>query len=107
MCPGRAVDEFTDDVGMPRVPSDFNTDVHQDLMQGDVLPLGGPPRNPTGRVEERASIVASAWPVASWYSAMIASRDSSAVAHMSALMSAPSSSQGSGTLEGRSNTSPK
>ena len=48
---GRAVDELADDVGMPRVPSDFCRDMHHDLLQGDLPSLRGPPRNSARRVE--------------------------------------------------------
>jgi hypothetical protein len=48
---GRAVDELADDVGMPGVPSDFCRDLHHDLLQGDLLPLGRPPPNSARRIE--------------------------------------------------------
>jgi len=43
--PGRAVDEFANDVGLARVPSHFDTHVDHDLLQSDLLPLRRPPRN--------------------------------------------------------------
>jgi hypothetical protein len=48
---GRAVDELADDVGMACVPSDFCRDVHHDLVEGDLLPIRGPPWNSAWGVE--------------------------------------------------------
>src|SRR5512133_103402 len=47
----RAVDELADDVGMPRVPSNFCRDIHHDLLQGDLLAIRRPPRNSARRFE--------------------------------------------------------
>ncbi|MGC0383020.1 hypothetical protein RKD33_003237 [Streptomyces sp. SAI-129] len=54
-----------------------------------------------------ASIVASAWAHARRYTPTTYSRDSSAVAHMSASGSAPSAIQGSVSSGGRPKTSPR
>jgi hypothetical protein len=85
----RAVDKLADDVGMPRVPSDFYSDMHHDLLQGDLLPLRRPPPpNSARRIEgERVDggVCVDCCPL---ISATMSSRDSSAVAHMSALVSA-------------------
>jgi hypothetical protein len=49
---GCAVDQLAEDVGMSCVPSDFCSDVHHDLLEGDLLPLRRrPPRNSAWRIE--------------------------------------------------------
>ena len=96
----------SDDVGVAGVPMGLGDHVHEDLVQRDLAPLPRPPRHLADGIQPQRVDRGVRMRPDTWYRPTTCSRDSSVVAHMSALFGAlvqPWQRSGNGRL----NVSPK